>query len=212
MIGALLQMIEALLMSPHSLAIGVGILVTALLGMLCSPFLELTVTSKIPDEFKTWRLAQKAGGGADLGLLERLLFFAAFWMDAHVVAGAWLAFKVAAKWAAWQHIAKLPDTLKDEDDRQYMAARFWLSSNLLGRFLNGTLYNIFCAGSGWLLGKTLLFNKIYLLHWVFGVFILVAILFLIGVPLIVFPLLDRERTEKLNGKLEKIWNGAKPSS
>src|SRR5262245_49602818 len=62
-------MIEVLLTSSLSLAIGAGILVTALLGLLCSQFLELTVTSKIPDEFETWRLAQKAGGGADLGLL-----------------------------------------------------------------------------------------------------------------------------------------------
>jgi hypothetical protein len=196
-------MIDAALTSPFTLAIGAGILVTALLGLLCSPFLNFRVTVKIPDEFKAWEPAQKAGGGSDLGLLERLLFFAAVWQDSHVIAGAWLAFKVAAKWAAWQHIAKLPVTFKDEDDRKYLNARFQLSSNLLGRFLNGTLYNIFCAGVGALCGKALS-EYIYfvpaddLRYWVVGVYIFIVVL--IGWPLIGSPLM---------AKLESLWNRAR---
>jgi hypothetical protein len=134
----LFRMIEALLTSSLSLAIGVGILVTAFLGLFCGRFLEISVIAKLPDEFEARKSLQGEGEGPDLGLLERLLFFAAVWMDAHVIAGAWLAFKVAAKWVAWEHIVKLPETLKYEDDRKYMYARLQLSSNLLGRFLSGT--------------------------------------------------------------------------
>ena len=148
-------MLDALLTSPLSLAIGVGILVTAFLGLLCGPFLHFSVTVDIPKEFEAWKSAQKDGGGSDLGLLERLLFFAAFWLDAHVIAGAWLAFKVAAKWAAWQHIQKIPASSSWNDDRKYLNTRFYLSSNVLGRFLNGTIYNIFCAGVGCLCGKAI---------------------------------------------------------
>ena len=124
-----------------------------------------------------------------------------------MIAGAWLAFKVAAKWAAWQHIAKLPDTFENEDAKKYLNARFQLSSNLLGRFLNGTLYNVFCAGVGFLFGKALLVNKIYLLHWIVGVFILVVILILIGVPLIVFPILGPrdKRVRKLKAMRLVMW-------
>ena len=193
-------MIDALLTSSLSLAIGAGILVTAFLGWLCDPFLKVSVTAELPSEFKAGESLQEEGGGPDLGILERLLFFAAFWMNAHVVAGGWLAFKVAAKWAAWQHIVKLPETLKDEDDRRFMHARLQLSSNLLGRFLNGTLYNIFCASVGWVVAKGLLkytndLSHQNLWYWNISVFILVGIL--IGVPLIVFPILGPTLTEKL---------------
>lgn len=84
------------------------------------------------------------------------------------------ALKVAAKWPSWQHIAKIPDqdrsgsvhtrgTLEnlfgllvtrpsqrepEEDVYLDLHDRLHLSNNLLGRFLNGTLYNIICAGLG----------------------------------------------------------------
>jgi hypothetical protein len=196
-------MIEALLTSPLSLAIGVGIVVTALLGRLCDPFLKISVTVKFPVEFEEFEDSEKGGGGKELGILERLLFFASAWLETYVIGGGWLTFKVAAKWASWQHITKVPETLKQEhlrgrhitylgaDDRKYMDARRTLSSRLLGRFLNGTLYNIFCAGVGWVCGKTLL-AYIYsfrpeddLRYWIVGVFIGVA--GLIGWPLIGAP-------------------------
>jgi hypothetical protein len=171
------------------------------------------VTVELPDEFKPYEPVQTAGGGPDLGVLERLLFFAAAWLDAYVIAGAWLAFKVAAKWAAWQHIAKLPPALKDEDDRKYMHARFQLSSNLLGRFLNGTLYNIFCAGMGCVVGNVLLrysyTNFLPESLWYSNFFMLIGIAALIGLPLIVLPLLGPKRTKKLKAKRHKLWNRLK---
>jgi hypothetical protein len=211
-----LKTIDALLTSPLSLAIGVGLVVTALLGLLCRLFLKVSVTVELPKEFEAWEPAQKGGGGSDLGLLERLLFFAALWQDAHVIAGAWLAFKVAAKWAAWQHIAKIPETFQGEDDKKYLQARFLLSSNLLGRFLNGTLYNIFCAGVGWLCGMGILayidsinYFPLDLRYWV-GLCVSILAIVLIGWRLIGAPFL--KLMKELKAKLEKRWKRAKFSS
>jgi hypothetical protein len=183
------QMIEELLRSPLSLAIGGGILVTAVLGLLCGPFLDASVTVKFPEEFKDFKESEKGGGGKELGILERVLFFASAWLSAYVIAGAWLTFKVAAKWASWQHITKIPETLKDEDERKYMDARRRLSSRLLGRFLNGTLYNIFCAGMGWLVGKGLLRYSDRLPGdlWNWAVLVFIGVAVLIGRPLIGLP-------------------------
>jgi hypothetical protein len=138
-----------------SLAIAIGILITECLGCLCPRFLDVSVPEPFPDEFKEFKSAEKRGGGEELGVLERVLFFASAWLDAYVIGGGWLTFKVAAKWATWQHITKIPETLEGEEDKKYMHARRRLSSRLLGRFLNGTLYNIFCAGVGWLCSKAL---------------------------------------------------------
>ena len=65
--------------------------------------------------------------------------------DAYVIGGGWLVFKLGAKWAAWQHVAKIPEKLQGRDDFDYA----------LGRFLNGTLYNMFCAAVGVYIGKGL---------------------------------------------------------
>jgi hypothetical protein len=187
-------MLEALLTSPLSLAIGCGIVVTALLGRLCGSFLDVSVTVKFPDEFEEFEESEKGGGGKELGILERLLFFGSAWLEAYVIAGGWLTFKVAAKWASWQHVTKIPEELKDEDERKYMDARRKLSSHLLGRFLNGTLYNVFCAGVGWVVGSFLLG---YYRHtygrflpenlWYWNFFVLIGVAALVGRPLIGSP-------------------------
>ena len=117
-----------------------------------------------------------------------------------------------------QHVAKIPEILKGKNDEVYAYARFQLSCRLLGRFLNGTLYNIFCAGTGWVISNVLLrYSYSYFLHanlwyWNFLVFILIAVL--IGVPLIILPFLGPKRTKKLKAKLEKLklWKHAKPSA
>jgi hypothetical protein len=58
-------------------------------------------------------------------------------------------FKVAGKWATWQHIAKLPDN----PDRQEVRDRAVFSSYVLGRFHNGTLYNGLCGAVGAYIGR-----------------------------------------------------------
>ena len=130
---------------------GAGLLLSQFLGSFSECFLtkSVTVTQQVP---RNLLAGQTGGGGKQLGTLERLLFFASFWMGAYAVAGGWLAFKVAAKWASWQHIAKLAEGEAKFEDR------ILLSSHLLGRFLNGTLYNAFCAAAGVVLAKFIHFS------------------------------------------------------
>jgi len=132
-----------------------GLLVTIFLGWLCGAFLRRTVTLEYPERFKDFKESEKGGGGVQLGTLERVLFFAAFWLEQSVFVAGWLTFKVAAKWAVWQHIVRIPEDAKDNDPN-YLSQKRILSSILLGRFLNGTLYNVFCAVIGYASGKFVL--------------------------------------------------------
>jgi hypothetical protein len=130
----------------------VGLLVTLIVGLPARWFLKNTVTVDSPERFKEWDHAQSGGGGPTLGLLERTLFFAAFSLQQYILVGGWLAFKVAAKWAAWQHIVRLPEP----KDIALLNDHFKFSSRLLGRFLNGTIFNVFCATVGFLCYTVLL--------------------------------------------------------
>jgi hypothetical protein len=55
-----------------------------------------------------------------------------------------LAFKLGAKWKVWEQIIKVPEDKVDLDKTQYLQ-RERLGSRVLGRFLNGTLYNAVCG-------------------------------------------------------------------
>lgn len=86
-------------------------------------------------------------GALMIGVLEAVVFYAAFLSAAWVLAGGWLVFKSASKWAAWQHIMKVPDTLTKNDDfnKEFLCFRRHWSSTLLTSFLFGTLCNIVVA-------------------------------------------------------------------
>jgi hypothetical protein len=66
----------------------------------------------------------------------------------YAVTAGWLVFKAAGKWAAWQHVVRI-----SEKEPEELQQRLLLSSRLLGRFLNGTLYNALCAGVGVVVAK-----------------------------------------------------------
>ena len=113
-------MIESIFTSPAALGLSAGLVVTIVLGFLCGPFIEKSVTIEFPNQFEDLRYVEKKAGGAQLGTLERLVFFAALWLpDAYVISGGWLVFKLGAKWAAWQHVAKIPEKLQGRDDCDY---------------------------------------------------------------------------------------------
>ena len=135
------------LLTMDSLFQGIGGLsFTLILGLFCECFLDKSVTAKPSIGYH-----EVGGGGKQLGVLERILFFACFLLDQYTAAAGWLAFKAAGKWASWQHVVKISDKDGDLDQNE----RLTLSSRLLGRFLNGTLYNILCASMGVLLVKFL---------------------------------------------------------
>lgn len=74
-----------------------------------------------------------------IGFLETGLFYASFVLGKYELAGGWLAFKVASKWPAWQHIAQPPpavDTMDGFRTRNHWAS-VTLQRWLLGVLLNG---------------------------------------------------------------------------
>jgi hypothetical protein len=96
---------------------------------------------------KTWFEELRAfpsKAGAWLGILERILSFIAFYIDAPIVIAGWLGFKVASKWQVWTNVVQLPKSLKAEEESNFsllVARRNW-GALLLMRFLIGTLSNV----------------------------------------------------------------------
>ena len=91
-----------------------------------------------------------------LGWLERFGFFIAIWMGAPILVAGWLAFKVASKWANWQHIVRVPDKLEGVDPLEFFGATLRYASHILQRFLIGTLGNVLAALIGVGFGKKLI--------------------------------------------------------
>jgi hypothetical protein len=163
------------------LAIESGLFVTLLLGCFSSAFLRRSVTVPFPDEFADFKHAEKDGGGTQLGTLERVMFFASFSFEGYALVAGWLAFKAAAKWAAWQHIVKIPD--KATDANEVLSLKIKLSSRLLGRFLNGTLYNVFCGAVGLTISTAIFWGASYvpsnIVPYAAGILPILIIMFLV---------------------------------
>ena len=125
------------------ITVTIGLIITVCIGLFCEPFLRKAVTvprPKIfPEQNKFWPQIP--------GLLECVIFFAAFWSTQHLIAAAWLMFKVGAKWAAWQHLIKALDKIEG-DPLTGLKTKNELGSFLLNRFLSGTLYNIVSGLTG----------------------------------------------------------------
>jgi hypothetical protein len=88
-------------------------------------------------------------GGELIGAIERVLFFLALILKAPIVIGFWLAFKVASKWAEWQHVVQV-DREKDIPP----SLRRELGNYLFTRLIVGTGVNLILA---------MLFGGLYLL-------------------------------------------------
>jgi hypothetical protein len=155
-------------MNPWSIAAPiVGLLVAFILALFAGEIVkQVKLEPRAPEgiDDKKLRAAFLLGDEDDhsagiLGLLEAVIFFAAFYVEgAGIVGAGWLAFKVAAKWAAWQHVIKIPEAgfpTPDDEIENLRVKNEW-GSRLLARFLLGTLYNVFCGLVGASLAKIML--------------------------------------------------------
>jgi hypothetical protein len=139
-----------------AIGVGTGLTVTALLGWACNWFLDHSVTVKFPPGFEILKEVERGGGGKQLGVLERVLFFGSLGFGRYEVVAGWLVFKLGAKWASWQHITRMPKKIVPNDVVKDIEIKNIVGSRVLGRFLNGTLYNILCAAIGWIVGTMVL--------------------------------------------------------
>jgi len=86
-----------------------------------------------------------------LGIFEITFFYACLFFQPAGI-GAWLVFKVAAKWESWTNIVKVPDKIKsgeqELDEFEYLELRNKLATAVSQKFLIGTLGNILAAAVG----------------------------------------------------------------
>ena len=90
-----------------------------------------------------------------IGILEVSIFYASLLLGVWEIIGVWLAFKAASKWAAWQHIMRLPESLEELENISYLQYRYARSSSLLSSFLIGTLSGVGAAFIGILVKRIL---------------------------------------------------------
>lgn len=135
----------------------IGFIVTILVGVLIGPILSwLDIEPWVPPD-KTqirdsWRDAVRVNDARlptfFLGMAECLLFYVAFWANQVIAIGGWLAFKVATKWYAWQHITKIPERLDDVAIIDFLRMKNVWATRVATRFLIGTLLNVASAVIG----------------------------------------------------------------
>lgn len=151
-------------MKPPLWHIAVGFVVTFILGLFVRRVMKyagrtipLTPPSDASDKQKhDWEMIIKGNeSGAILGSLERIIFFAAFLAEAHIAVAAWLAFKVASKWNAWENVIAIPKKIDGVDDLNFLVARSSLGSHVLMTFQIGTAYNIIAGLFGALIARHL---------------------------------------------------------
>ncbi len=101
------------------------------------------------------KLTEKSDkSGMWVGYLERIIFFSALLLGAtqarEAVAGigVWLAFKVAAKWESWNHMAHVPETINGVDDLHLAYARRIWAAHGYATFVMGTGANFVIAAVG----------------------------------------------------------------
>jgi hypothetical protein len=92
--------------------------------------------------------------GMWVGYLERIVFFSALLLGAREVKegvaaiGVWLAFKVAAKWESWNHMAYVPESVDGVDDRlRYALGRRIWAAHGYATFVMGTGMNFVVAAA-----------------------------------------------------------------
>ena len=119
-----------------------GLIVRAILRLIEDP--ENIAAPKDIDEAR-WKEAvaiPNLSGGSMLGFLERLIALIALAINAPLIIGAWLAFKVASKWEAWSNIIQVNPKLGEKDEVSYLAARRRWGSIMYMRFILGTISNL----------------------------------------------------------------------
>jgi hypothetical protein len=136
--------------------LALGLILTLLLGLLTPRFLKYVdkqVQIDLPKDFdsETWKKIFKVPGkksAARIAILERTLFFFAFWSGHPELILGWLVIRVAAKWDSWANITKVPTKLKPASEHDWLIARKNWAARTMQRFVGGQLLNVLWAALG----------------------------------------------------------------
>lgn len=135
-----------------------GLIIAIVLGFGVGPLVKYVGDSlplPPPSEATRQQWTQLAGrntGGAWIGFLERLIFFAACWWLAWLFLAGWLVFKLGFYWQS-ANVAALPEKLPESNDLGYFIAKRHLATHHVATVLVGTGANIVCALIGVSLGR-----------------------------------------------------------
>jgi hypothetical protein len=108
--------------------------------------------------------------GIWVGHMERFVFFCSLLLLRHGGAGvvaAWLAFKVAAKWEAWNHMAFVPDEIRRVPPLLLARARRIWAAQGYATFVIGTWTNFLLAALGVAIAKLGPMSMAEIDAWVF---------------------------------------------
>jgi len=135
------------------LAIIIGQCFSGLVRRIHNNYIEYIDSIKIDFPMDKWRRivhpAEKLiAPNKWLGWSEIILFYICLFISRPEGIGAWLVFKVAAKWESWTNIVKVPADIKDMDTFEYLELRNNLATVVLQKFLIGTIGNILAAMIG----------------------------------------------------------------
>jgi hypothetical protein len=86
--------------------------------------------------------------GRWVGVTERFVFFFGILFGSWEPIGIWLVFKMAAKWEAWSHLARVPDHLEGLDDLKVAVARRVWAAQSYCTLVVGTALNFLIAWLG----------------------------------------------------------------
>jgi len=130
----------------------IGLATTVLLGFTVRSFIKKVVAEPTcPEGLKEedWKkIIERSPGGVWIGIFERIISLVSFWTAQYTILGAWLAFKVAAKWEVWKNIIQVPNNLEGVHPLKWYQARNAIGSWMLARFLIGTLINVIIGALG----------------------------------------------------------------
>lgn len=143
-----------------ALQVIIGLAVTIVLGFGVGPvvrcvgmFIQIPPPNEEPETVRLWtRLIGQNTGGAYIGFFERLIFFAAFWIDAWLILSSWLAFKLAFYWQG-ANFTTFPQTAPKSEDLAWLVARRQLGTHHVATVLVGTAANIVTALVGYAVVK-----------------------------------------------------------
>lgn len=134
-----------------------GLLITSVVGYFAvAPFLKwmrskfplpsLSTNPAMEDAWKALATHPKASGDW-VGIFERIVFFWAISATptAWEAVGIWIAFKVAAKWEARNHLAYVPQVIEGVPELEWAAARRIWAAREYATFVVGTAANLLLA-------------------------------------------------------------------